>query len=432
MNVLQQYERLNNHLTALIGEVTFDPAVNLRLERIERLLALLGNPERDFRSIHVGGTSGKGSTAALIATGLQKLGYTTGLHTSPHLQLLNESALVNGRMAPTSMLLALCEKQLNPAIHVMRTEPERYGPPSYFEALVALTFLYFSAVGVDVAVVEVGLGGRLDATNVLPAEVAVLTNVSLDHVAILGDSVAAITREKAGIIKPNQRVILGTDEPTVLEIVTNRAASVGATLQVVPPSGEKLAHDLRSLNLPTAVAAVSAFVGNAVADNLWAGDADLSLPARAEIVASKPVLTILDGAHNPAKMSVADQFLRQTFPERGRVVVAAMKLGKAVDEVLPIMLHKTRVLVASQFSEGGLWASVSADDLARLATEIAPTVKVLIEADPHKAVTQALALVRADELLWVTGSLYFAGEVREYWHPKAALLAAAEDELSRQ
>lgn len=430
MNLLQQYERLNNTLTALIGEVPFDPSVNLKLERIERLLALLGNPQREFRSIHVGGTSGKGSTAALIATGLQNLGYTTGLHTSPHLQILNESALINGHMAPTTKLLNLVEKHLNPAIETMRTEE---GAPSYFEALVALTFLYFAKAGVDVAVVEVGLGGRLDATNVLPAEVAVLTNVSLDHVAILGNSVAAITHEKAGIIKPNQHVILGTNEPTVLDIVTERCAAAGATLQVVsepvlsPVSGEKLAHDIRSLNLPTAVAAVSAFVGERVADSVWAAGEGLLLPARTEIVADEPVPVVLDGAHNPAKMRVANQFLCQTFPMRGRVVVVAMKQGKAVNEVLPIMLRDARILIASQFSASELWASVPAAELARLATEIAPSVQVITEPDPHKAVARALELVQADELLWITGSLYFAGEIRERWYPKAALLAAAEE-----
>ncbi len=200
----------------------------MKLERIAHLLELLGNPQDAFRSIHVGGTSGKGSTSTMIAALLTCAGYRTGLYLSPHLQVLNECYQINNRMAATTDLADVFET-LKPAIaQVARENP--FGRPSYFEAQTALAFALFARKEVDVAVIEVGLGGALDATNVLRPQVSVLTNVGLDHTEILGNTIELIAQNKAGIIKPGQIVISGVTQPSTQAIVQERCAVEGATL----------------------------------------------------------------------------------------------------------------------------------------------------------------------------------------------------------
>src|SRR3989344_7954159 len=179
---------------------------NLGLERIEYLLKLLGNPEKKFKSIHVGGTSGKGSTCFYIARILQLKKYKIGLHLSPHLVYIGERMQINGKEISVSRLVRLIN-EIKPLVEQMRAS--QLGKPSYFEILVALSFKYFADSKVDFAVVEVGLGGRLDATNVLQPQIALITNVGLDHTEILGNSVEKIAEEKAGIIKNGVPVVTG-------------------------------------------------------------------------------------------------------------------------------------------------------------------------------------------------------------------------------
>jgi dihydrofolate synthase/folylpolyglutamate synthase len=198
--VLALYARLERDLAALIGPAHFSREIGLKLERITHLLSLLGNPQDQFASIHVGGTSGKGSTAAMISAMLTSAGLHTGLHLSPHLQILNERFQIDDRMAPTTLLARIWD-EMKPAIDRVAMESP-WGAPSYFEAQAALAFMLFARQKVDVAVVEVGLGGSLDATNVLRSRVAVITSIGLDHTEVLGDTVELIARDKAGIIKP--------------------------------------------------------------------------------------------------------------------------------------------------------------------------------------------------------------------------------------
>lgn len=195
-------------------------------EKTERLLAAAGDPHRRFRSIHVGGTNGKGSVSATVASVLMRAGWRTGLYTSPHLCSFRERIQVGGRPLTEAALVAAAGR-LWPAIGLEE--------PSFFEATTAIAFLAFAEAGVEVAAVEVGLGGRLDATNVVVPDVVVITNVARDHAEYLGDTVEEIAREKAGIIKPGVPVVTGETAPGTLAVFRARAAEVGAPLHVVDP-----------------------------------------------------------------------------------------------------------------------------------------------------------------------------------------------------
>lgn len=197
------------------------------LERTERLLAAVGNPQRRFRAIHVGGTNGKGSVSATLASVLGRAGHRVGLYTSPHLCTFRERIQVAGAPISESVLVAAA-RRLWPAIE--REEA------SFFEATTALAFLIFAEAGVEVAVVEVGLGGRLDSTNVIAPEVVVLTNVAIDHVDYLGGTLASIAREKAGIIKPGVPVVTGERAAEISEILRQRAEEVGAPFYPLAPA----------------------------------------------------------------------------------------------------------------------------------------------------------------------------------------------------
>ena len=197
------------------------------LERTRALLSAVGDPHTAYATIHVGGTNGKGSVAATIAGILHAAGHRTGLYSSPHLTTFRERIRIDGTPIEEAALLAAAER-LWP--HIRATEP------SFFEATTAIGFLALADAGVDVAVIEVGLGGRLDATNVIAPVLSVLTNVSLDHVQLLGNTVEEVAREKAGIIKPATPVITAETDPVVLEIFRARTQELGTTLDVMPES----------------------------------------------------------------------------------------------------------------------------------------------------------------------------------------------------
>lgn len=427
MSALALYRQLEERLNGLIGPVKFSAPINLRLERITRLLALLDNPHTRYPIIHVGGTSGKGSTCAMIAAILTAAGYRTGLHTSPHLQILNERYQIDGRPAPTSQLWPLLEKMW-PALEQVGREMPQFGRPSYFEAQVALGFMWLAQQGVDVAIIEVGLGGRLDATNVVPARVAVLTNVGLDHTAILGDTVEQIAADKAGIFKPGQIVVSGATQPSVRAIVAARCREVGAALRWVEPpfSAEPaLLGPFQQQNAAVAIAAARAFdlrlSDAAVAQGLqraW-------LPGRLEKMQERPIV-ILDGAHNPDKMAAAAQAMAALYPEQRRVVVLGLKSDKAVRDVLPLALPGAAALVATQFEVKGLWTPIPAAELAAQAQALFPDLLILIETDARQATRRAIALAGPDAVVWVTGSLYLVGDVREEWVSAESLIQSAE------
>lgn len=262
------------------------------LERTTRLLDSVGDPHRQFRTIHIGGTNGKGSVAALMASTLSESGLRTGLYTSPHLCTFRERIQIDGRPIGVEPLLAAAER-LWPAVEAQR--------PSFFEATTALAFLALAEAGVRVAAVEVGLGGRLDATNVIEPDVVVLTNVALDHVQLLGDTVQAVAVEKAGIIKPGVPVVTAESDAVPLGVFEAAALAAGARLDVIA------AADILAAETGLAGTSILFAAGGAGAEALWAP---------------------LPGAHQARNMAVAARALAALPPDL-RPVADAVRGGFA-------------------------------------------------------------------------------------------------------
>lgn len=215
------YRAFVRDLAELTRSQRFDAATNLRLDRITNLLNRLGNPERVCPAIHIAGTSGKGSTAAMAAAMLTSAGCKTGLFLSPHLQIVNECYQINNRLVSTTRLIA-CLAHIKPVIAQI-AEADPANVPTLFEVQTALACMLFQQEQVDAAVIEVGLGGISDATNVIPAQVAIITAIGFDHTAILGDTIEAITQAKAGIIKPGQTVVSGVQQPAHVRLLPSAA-----------------------------------------------------------------------------------------------------------------------------------------------------------------------------------------------------------------
>jgi len=405
-------------------------AAERRLDRIRSLVDLAGNPQSAYPVIHLTGTNGKGSTARILTALLVERGLSVGTYTSPHLQRVNERLSWNGAPISDDHLVEVVEA-------IAGLESVLDGRPTHFELLTAAALRWFADIAVDVAVVEVGLGGRWDATNVVDADVAVVTNVSLDHVETIGPTRSDIATEKAGIVKAGTTLVLGETDPGLASIF--HAASGSAAAEAVWErdveygcSANRLAHGGRVLDLWTpaasysdvvlpvhgafqgdnaacAVAAAEAFFGSPLdAEVVTDALAGVRLPGRLEVVARSP-LCVLDGAHNPAGARAAAAALGETFAGiRGRILVVGLLGGRDPLEMLVALeAAKCRlVLACPPPSPRALAPHVVAAAAAGLGvdTEVADSVP--------EAVALALSLAAADEMVIVTGSLYAVGAAR--------------------
>lgn len=397
------------------------------LERMAELTALMGDPQRAYPVVHITGTNGKGSTARLVTSLLVARGLSIGTYTSPDLERVNERLSWNGDPVDDDTFAELLGA-------VAALEKVMAKPPSRFEILTAAAFRWFADVAVDVAVVEVGLGGRFDATNVADADVAVVTNVSLDHLEILGPHLSDIASEKAGIIKAGSVVVLGEEDPGLRAIF---AAAGGAETWLrnrdFSCDVNRMAHGGRLLDLRTPRALYSdVFLGLhgahqgdnaacavAAAEALFAAPLDSSVveeafsaassPGRMEVVGRHP-LVLLDGAHNPAGAVAAAQTLAEEFAGAEKtVLVVGMLRGREPAEMLAPFFATGRVasvVACPPPSPRALPAQVVAEAAA------AAGIPSLTAADTAGAVAQALALALPEDLVMVTGSLYVVGEAR--------------------
>ncbi len=431
------------YVESLIPKAGVPPVRNLRLERIQALLARIGNPERSFKSVHVGGTSGKGSTCYLISSILTAAGYKTGLHVSPHLEYIGERMQING-VAITENDFAELVSWIQPFIEEIGMT-SGLGKPTYFEVLVALAFEYFRRSGVEIAIVEVGLGGERDATNVLAPLVAVLTNVDLDHTEILGNTVEKIARDKAGIIKQNMRVISAAKQPSVRAIIEKRCREKNVSLMLI---GREVTYSVNTSdshhsrfslatpkknytdltisllgrhqieNAACAVAAVEALEEAGIAipyAALHQGLAVCRVPGRMEVISRSPLI-ILDGAHNPAKMRALIDAIREIFPDKKISCIFGAKTGKDVAGMLallaPLVVH-FEFTQSSTVTDTGKSTGMDPETIANLLPilkgSVAPNT---CTASLREALEKARATLADDGLLLVTGSLYVVGEVR--------------------
>lgn len=402
----------------------------LSLDAMVELMAALGDPHKAYRTIHITGTNGKGSTARAMAAILRQTDLSVGIYTSPDLSKINERINWDGHdisdedFARVMDLLAAVEPVVT----------ERAGkPPSRFEVLTALAFVHFAEQGTEVAVIEVGLLGRYDATNVIDADVAVITNVGKDHTDGAEGWPAVVAEEKAGIIKPNSHVVLGSDMGDLQEIfeaeesagiwsfgrdftVDSNELAVGGRVIDIRTPGEFYeqvflpfhgAH--QGDNMATAVAAVEAFFQKAPSSELIEEAlSTLELPGRFEVVGHDPII-ILDGAHNPHGAEAAYDTLIGEFARLGSwVLVIGMLTGKDPVEML-------QALHAPDFdavicTEPDWSRAMPAEEIAAAAAALG--IKAEIVRKPIEAVNRALAVTASDDLIMIAGTTYFLGDIR--------------------
>lgn len=428
-----------------------------RLDRIRELIALLGDPQEAYPVLHLTGTNGKGSAARMLSALLEAQGLSVGTYTSPDLEGVNERLAWNG--AP------IADAELVEVLDAVAAAKEALGDgrgPTYFELLTAAALRWFADVAVDVAVVEVGLGGRHDATNVADGRVAVVTNVSLDHAEVIGPGLIDIAREKAGIVKPGSTLVLGETAPELAAVFhdagaaqvwerhrdfdcpANRPAVGGRLVDLATPFGVHRevylpvhgAH--QGDNLAAALAAAEAWLGRALDEEVVsAAMAGLRLPGRLEVVGRHP-LCVIDGAHNPAgaraaRTAMEDELLGGLTGE-GLVLVVGMLAGRDPEEMLRALgvgagaapgarsgagagaaaaavaagrAGRVRLVVACPAPSP---RSLPAQEVAAAAAHLGAEVEVA-DSVPE-GVARALAAAGPDEAVLVTGSLYVVGAAR--------------------
>jgi dihydrofolate synthase / folylpolyglutamate synthase len=444
------YEAAVRYLLSLGRELaapTQAAAAKFDLENITILAERLGRPDRAYPTVHIAGTNGKGSTAAFLESILRRAGFRTGLNTSPHLEKINERIRVNGEeisddaFAQTfTRIQALNEELL--AAGKLRAHP------TYFECVTAMAFEYFARERVDFGVIEVGLGGRLDATNILSPAVTVITRVDFDHENFLGHSLAEISAEKAGILKRGVPVVLAEQRPEALEVIRARARELGCPLIETGTAfriekewmengcsranvtentsgwpldlAPQLPGKFQIQNSLNAVAAARYLQnrGYRISDDSIAhGIAEAVWPGRLEKIQSNPDV-YLDGAHNPSAARELAAFLEQNLAGRKIWLVFGALRDKAVDEIAGVLFpHAAEVI----FTQPRTTRAISVAQLAEITSHHAAQFTVVPE--PEVALEYALDRAAPHDAIVVAGSLYLVGQLRHYWKNRAQVAA---------
>ncbi|MBL8823719.1 MAG: bifunctional folylpolyglutamate synthase/dihydrofolate synthase [Planctomycetia bacterium] len=413
----------------------------LKLDRMRLMLQLLGNPHEAFRSIHITGTKGKGSTATMIASVLQEAGYRVGLYTSPHLVRVEERIQINSQPIDQSSMIQ-CMRMVAEACDEVEHRKEM--PPTFFEIITAVGMLHFAQQKVDYAVLEVGMGGRFDATNVVMPEVSVITSISLDHIEQLGDTVEKIAFEKAGIIKRGRPVVSGVREPGPAAVIERVAKEQEAPLYRLDSEFDGMCWpgDIRQNIKPKVMwlgqTTLSPWCelslwGKHQADNavialqtlhLLEPQAKLSLeayqqgmvkaiiPGRLEIVGEKPWL-ILDAAHNEASIGVLLRWL-DSLQAPGLQLLFAVSKDKQIREMLKLLKGKVKQIVFTRYSSSSRGADPR--ELLGLWHDIGGVGGTVVE--PATQAWKYLAnQASSDEIVVATGSVFLVGEIRQLYHP---------------
>jgi dihydrofolate synthase/folylpolyglutamate synthase len=438
MNPISSYARAEAYLQGTIDELV-SRRTSYKLDRMRAFLAELGNPHRAYPTIHIGGTSGKGSTATMIASSLRAAGKRTGLHTKPHLQSMTERAQIDGVPIALERFAAVLDGMM-PAIERIAV---RFGRPTYYETLLALAFVYFAQARVDVAVIEVGLGGRLDGTNLIVPVVSAITSVGLDHTDVLGDSIEAIALEKAGIAKPGVPLIVGSVPAGARSVIARYAAEVGApvvsVLEVVRVAleredshGQELEvtteNSRYTLRLPvlgifqranaaTAIAVLERLPAQLRpnAQAVTRGFAALAIPGRMESFGGTPTV-LFDIAHNAEKAESLVASLREFFGDRRVHYVVAIGESKDAARILRILASLPSTFTFTSFTAAGR-RSIRPQRLATIAETFGSWGRAI--GDATEAFTVARRMAAIDDLVVVTGSTFVVSSLREWFSPIA-------------
>jgi dihydrofolate synthase / folylpolyglutamate synthase len=451
---LQQYEWASKHLESLIQGPPAPPpdatAEEIRAraiarnERLRAFLEFLGNPHLAYRTVHIAGTSGKGSTSAFLASILTEAGFRTGLHVSPYLQVETEKLQLNHQlMSPAAFVQHV--KALD--AEVQKWVGEGNTSLTYGEFWVALTFFSFAREQCDYVVCEAGAGGRFDLTNIVEPDVSVITSVGLDHVRTLGDTIPEIAWHKAGIIKQGVPAITTVQDPDALAVIEEESRKQRAPLTVLQrdrdyrwelrpdgfgylildelsrPVRLPLAGEFQASNAAIAARAVMMTRGDGEppipVEAIESGIERTRFPGRVEIVQEAPQV-ILDGAHNPEKIGALVRTLHH-FSHTGRRILVLGSLGGHdflnVAEIVAPEADEVIITAPSAYER----QSAPVDEILQAVERAGRFAQLVL--DPIDAIQTALERAEPHDQIVVTGSLYLVGAVREYWYPRRAILA---------
>ena len=437
------------------------------LQRVHLLLRLLGRPQNSFKSVIVAGTKGKGSVAAMLDSVLREAGHKTALYTSPHLHTFRERIRVNGEMIPAADVARIVER-IQPVVERIKALEEQSILPTTYELATAIAFIYFQEQGVEIAVLEVGLGGRLDATNVVSPLVSVITSISMDHMEVLGDTLGKIATEKAGIIKPHGKVIsapqpeeamqairlavsehhaslkvvgrevyVGTGHlPEVLAddegVPIYQAFTIGFDDEVSSPTGKlrvkmPLLGSHQQLNAAVAIAALRTLQMEGIEVDVRAilgGLSKVQWPGRLEVVHRKPVV-VVDGAHNVDSIAKLGQAMADLFNKHPAVAVLGISRDKDVLGILKEMKNWSDGLSGPRIerlvvTKSGHARAADPRMVAQEAVALGLTVELREDARDAVARAESVALNCCKDngeeaLVLVTGSLFLVAEARAYY-----------------
>ena len=432
------------------------------LDRISLLLKQLGNPHDKLKIIHIAGSKGKGSTAALIASVLTQAGYKTGLFTSPHLITPRERCRIDGELI-SEIEIACCIENIKPAIEAVSAS--EFGPVSFFEIYTALAFYYFADEATDFAVIEVGLGGRLDATNVVSPVTTVITPIGLEHTAILGETYAEIAAEKAEIIKDGCPLALAPQYPDARAVIEKVAKERNALIVEVKSHGADC-QSIRCLvkdddkvpvaqqfdvetdterysqltipllgyhqyvNATTAIAAIECLkqAGYAIPkDSVYAGFRNVQWHGRIQTIRSAP-LVVLDGAHSPDAMEVLCSTLRECFRYDQAIFIVSLMKDKNLIAIGDVLSKTADTVLTTQVFDNP--RVMPAEVIQHAWSSICPSVRAY--PTPEDAIAKALASASPTDLICITGSLYLVGQAIKIFKSSSNLLHRTAKKIKKE
>jgi dihydrofolate synthase / folylpolyglutamate synthase len=443
------YEAAIARMFALGHELAQTPSHKFDLDHMRVLLRALDHPERRFPSVLIAGTNGKGSTAATLASILRASGLKTGLYTSPHLVRINERIRVGGEEIGDDQF-AFLQGEVDRVAESLVERGELPWHPSFFEMMTAIAFEHFAREKVDLAVLEVGMGGRLDATNVVEPLVSVITDISLDHQKFLGDTVGEIAREKVGIIRPGGSVVTLPQQPEANDVIGNTILDLGArgvnAVPYVPPVspgstqylvagteqgktefvyryplavlGEEILvetplvgrHQLRNVALGVAAAVELNRQGlsGITAKSIQRGIRETRWPGRFQVIAARPGWPelVLDVAHNPAGAWALRSALSERYENRPLIFVFGAMRDKAISEMTEILFPLAERVIATRPENP---RAASPEEIQQAAARTGVEIEVV--EDPKLAVERAQVLAGARAVVVITGSIYLVGEL---------------------
>lgn len=403
--------------------------MKLGLERIRYICKKLGNPQDNYYIIHVGGTNGKGSVCKFIGSILTSAGYKVGIYTSPHLQRFSERFVINDQEISKSDIICLVEI-IKPIVEEMIRKGEN---ATYFEIVTAMVFQYFSSQKVDFALIEVGLGGRFDATNIVKPSLTIITNVSLEHQDVLGEDIGKITYEKAGIIKKNIPIITAAKDDA-FQIIKEKSKKKNSDLILVDydrweKKGKqdyiihgllkdynvksKMMGEFQGDNIALSIIAIEKLQMKGVFitdDNIREGIINTENPGRIDVISTYPSI-ILDGAHNISAMEALKNTIENDFEFDKLILIIGILKDKNIDEMLEIIIPITDVVITTKSDN---MRAIDPSTLKEKIKKVDPGKNLFSFNEIEKAIDYANNLVKKDDIILITGSLFTVGNARDY------------------